>query len=637
MPVRAWAISVLVYIHGHLAVARRKNKHRMVSRLFLFSKSESGMKIPITISFRRRRTLSLLFFLLCLNSVFGIQLQIGQGYTLSVDAPSGGWVDAASWSSSNPAVSIEDYGSGVCMVYPWMYFQGTATIECFFSYSYQTYYNGRYHIRTGTATKHFYVTCVTPSVSITPNKVTVKPGEKVHLKLNVSPVSSSKYPIVEWKYSDGSVAWTYFGSSYSLDNGYREIDVETYNAGTCIVTADIGGGLTASCEITVKNPEPIGISLSPSSATLAIGDTKQLTYSLTPSDVSADVTWATSSESVATVSSSGYVTAKGVGTARITATTSNGLSSTCEVTVYKPVPSSIKLSKTVLKIPVGNSEKLTYSVSPSNAIYTATWSSDNAAVATVNNSGTITAVAPGTAYITVLTDNGYSDRCMVQVPPPESITLPANVTIGLGKTYQLACNVYPTDAMASYTWSSSDATIASVNSNGVVTARGIGTAVITVRSANGLMANCNVTVPEPQYALMVWTTDGESMEFPFAEKPQVTIHDKVFTVSSQLTTMEFEANDILQFTLEDKSITTKINEINGKHVDEEVQMQMTSEHLVLSSCKPGSKVRVYSLGGRIVESHRVGADGQVAFSIAGYASGIYIVKIGNTNFKIIKK
>jgi len=511
------------------------------------------MKIPITISFRRRRTLSLLFFLLCLNSVFGIQLQIGQGYTLSVDAPSGGWVDAASWSSSNPAVSIEDYGSGVCMVYPWMYFQGTATIECFFSYSYQTYYNGRYHIRTGTATKHFYVTCVTPSVSITPNKVTVKPGEKVHSKLNVSPVSSSKYPIVEWKYSDGSVAWTYFGSSYSLDNGYREIDVETRNTGTCIVTADIGGGLTASCEITVKNIPPTGISLSPSSTTLAIGDTKQLNYTLTPFDASSDITWTTSSSSVATVSSSGYVTAKGVGSARITVTTSNGLSSTCEVTVYKPVPSSIKLSKTVLKIPVGSSEKLTCSVSPSNAIYTTAWSSDNTAVATVNNSGTITAVAPGTAYVTVLTDNGYSDRCMVQVPPlPESIALPANIKIGLGKTYQLACNVYPTDAMSSYTWSSSDAMIASVNSNGIVTARGVGTTVITVRSTNGLVANCNVTVPETQYTLVVWTTDGESKEFPFAEKPQVTIHDKVFTVSSQLTTMEFEANDILRITLEEQ-------------------------------------------------------------------------------------
>lgn len=596
------------------------------------------MKIPITNSFRRRRTLSLLFFLLCLNSAFGVQLQIGQRYTFTVDAPSDGWIDAASWSCNNSAVSLDNSGSGVCTVYPWMYFQGTATVECFFAYSYRAYYNGGYHIRTGTATKHFYVTCVTPSVSITPNKVTVKPGEKVHLKLNISPVSSSKYPIVDWKYSDGDVAYTYFGSSYSLDNGYREIDVETHNTGTCIVTADIGGGLTASCEITVKNPEPTGISLSPSSTKLAIGDTKQLTYSLTPSDVSADVTWTTSSESVATVSSSGYVTAKGVGSARITATTSNGLSSTCEVTVYKPVPSSIKLSENFLNIPVGNSETLTYSVSPSNAIYTTTWSSDNTAVATVNNSGTITAIAPGMAYVTVLTDNGYSDRCMVQVPPlPENIALPENVTVGLGKTYELRLNVYPTDAISAYTWSSSDLTIASVNSNGVVTARGVGTAVITVKSANGLVANCNVTVPTPQYVLVVWTTDGESMEFPFAEKPQVTIHDKVFTVSSQLTTMEFEANDILQFTLEDKSITTKINEINGKHVDEEVQMQMTSEHLVLSSCKPGSKVRVYSLGGRIVESHRVGADGQVAFSIAGYASGIYIVKIGNTNFKIIKK
>jgi len=529
------------------------------------------------------------------------------------EASESGLFDIVGWNNSR--------GADVTIL---KYFYGEKTITCRYQYQWVKA-NGHYEVDWNTITYH--ISCNPVAVSLNKSEVSLRPGDTFQLSYSTTPYI--KDFIVNFSSSDENVA------TVGLWDGL----ITAKGGGTCTITAVCNSGYKdPACKVTVVTEPPTDITIKPASATLAIGDTKQLTYSLTPSDAYTDVTWTTSSSSVATVSSSGYVTAKGVGTARITATTSNGLSSTCEVTVYKPVPSSIKLSENFLNIPVGNSETLTYSVSPSNAIYTTTWSSDNTAVATVNNSGTITAIAPGTAYVTVLTDNGYSDRCMVQVPPlPESIALPANIKMGLGKTYQLPLNVYPTDAISSYTWCSSDLTIASVNSNGIVTGRGVGTAVITVKSANGLVANCNVTVPTPQYVLVVWTTDGERMEFPFAEDPQVTIHDKVFTVSSQLTTMEFEANDNLRFTLEEKSNPTKINEINGNHVDEDVQMQMMSERLVLSSCKPGSKVSVYSLGGRIVENHRVGSDGQVAFSLAGYASGIYIIKIGKTNFKIIKK
>lgn len=593
--------------------------------------------VSVPVLLRRRHVLLLLALLLFQFSSVAQRLQIGQSYKLSVYPPDG-WITSASWSCSNPAIGIDDYGDGVCLVYPVQYFQGTATVECFFTYSYQTYYSGRPHTMVGYQTKYFSISCVAPSVSITPSQTTVKPGEKVHLKVNVSPVSSSKYPRVVWSYSNTYVASTCYDSYYfSLDNGYREIDVETYNAGTCTVTADIGGGLSASCEITVKNEEPTRISVSPPTATLAINETKQLSYSLTPSDASTSVTWSSSATSVATVSSSGLVTAKSSGTARITATTDNGLTASCDVTVCKPVPSSIKLSQSSLKLPVGDTKKLTYSVTPSNAIYTATWSSDATAVATVNSSGTVTAVAPGTARIKVLTDNGVSDQCVVTVPPlPESISIPTDITVGLNKNYQLSCVVSPQNAVAAYSWGSSDVKVAGVDQNGLVNARKVGTAVITVKSSNGLTASCQVTVPEPQYALVVWTNDGERSEYAFAEKPQVTMHNDYFTVSSLTTTVEYAAKDILRFTLEDKGILTGLDGVRIQEVNKAV-IHLAPDHLLVSGCRPGSAVTIYSINGQIIESRKVDADGQQTFSLTSYVAGIYIIKTETINFKIIKR
>ena len=140
---------------------------------------------------------------------------------------------------------------------------------------------------------------------------------------------------------------------------------------------------------------------------------------MTPSDASSVVTWTSSKTSVATVSSSGLVTAKGPGTATIKATTADGtnLSATCKVTVVQPV-TSITINNTSATVEVGNTLQLTYSVTPSNASNkAATWSSSNTNIATVSSSGLVTAKAPGTATITVTTADGsnLSASCIVTV------------------------------------------------------------------------------------------------------------------------------------------------------------------------------------------------------------------------------
>ena len=122
----------------------------------------------------------------------------------------------------------------------------------------------------------------------------------------------------------------------------------------------------------------------------------------------------------------------------ITATTTNGLSATCRVEVYKPVPTTIQLSEKNLTIPIEGTQKLTYTVNPSDAIYTVDWQSDSPDIASVDKSGLVTAHSEGMACITVITDNGVSDRCVINVPPlPKRVYLPDSLFISLRKSYQL--------------------------------------------------------------------------------------------------------------------------------------------------------------------------------------------------------
>lgn len=151
------------------------------------------------------------------------------------------------------------------------------------------------------------------------------------------------------------------------------------------------------------------------------------------------------------------------------------------------------------------------------------------------------------------------------------------------------------------------------------------------------MANCVVTVPEPRYALQVWTTGGEHMEFDFADQPQVTINGNVFTVSSAVTTMEYAATDILRFTLVDKSETVDIIIAVDTPVGNVPEIVHQDGRLSLTGCRPGSRVMVYTFDGRLTDLLTTDSSGSLNLSLAGYQRGGYVIKTENINFKIIRK
>ena len=253
------------------------------------------------------------------------------------------------------------------------------------------------------------------------------------------------------------------------------------------------------------------VTLNESSLTLTnAGDTAKLQATVSPSNATyKSVTWTSSNTEVATVNSSGVVTAVGNGTATITVTTADGSNKTssCEVTVNMPVQATgVTLNQTSLTLTSeGQVAKLQATVLPSDApIKSVTWTSSNPSVATVNSNGLVTAVSNGEATITVTTADGSNKTatCEVVVNIPMQAT---GVTLNqsslsltsIGDTVTLIATVSPDSAMdKSVIWTSSNTEVATIDSNGMVTAIANGTAIITVTTADGSnkTATCEVTV-----------------------------------------------------------------------------------------------------------------------------------------------
>lgn len=269
--------------------------------------------------------------------------------------------------------------------------------------------------------------------------------------------------------------------------------------------------LEKSVNVTVKQPVTgVSITSANGSNTVNAGDTLQLTAKVSPSNASdTSVTWSSNSTGIAQVSTTGLVTGVAAGTAVITAKANDGSnkSATFTVTVTKKVikVTKISLSASTLLTKVGYTKKITATVTPTNADNReVTWSSSAPTVASVDQSGNITAKSVGNATITVTAKDGsgVTATCWVNVTDIKVTGITLNKTtlnIKTGATEQLTAKVQPTDATNSkVTWSSNEPTVAEVDQTGMITAKKEGSAVITVtaQDGSGKTATCQVNVTD---------------------------------------------------------------------------------------------------------------------------------------------
>ncbi len=278
------------------------------------------------------------------------------------------------------------------------------------------------------------------------------------------------------------------------------------------------------------------------------GETFTLTATVGPSDATdKTVIWSSSDDNIASVDAKGKVTAVNGGSAVITAE-SGGVKATCSVTVTVDV-TGVSLDVTEKTAEKGETFTITATVEPSDATdKTVTWTSSNTSVATVDSDGKVTAVGGGFAVITA-TVGEKTATCNVTVTTDvTAVTLDiAEKTVKKGETFTLTATVAPSDVTdKKVTWSSDNDSVASVDSNGKVTAVGGGSAVITA-AAGGKTATCNVTVTVPVSGVTLDVTEksvatGESFTLTATVEPSDATDKTVTWTSSNATVATVDSN-----------------------------------------------------------------------------------------------
>ena len=281
-----------------------------------------------------------------------------------------------------------------------------------------------------------------------------------------------------------------------------------FKRGVCKLVIDMGSYVVNDDDVT-------GVSLDHSEVEINVGKKLQLTATISP-DTAAnkDVSWESSNTSVATVSSSGLVSGLSSGTAVITATSDadDTISASCTITVSSSSGGSrsgsvdvsgIVLDKSTVTLAVGGEKTLIATVSPSDADdHTVTWKSRNSGIATVNANGLVKGITEGVTEITA-TAGSYSAVCTVTVSNTivavNGINLNYTVlTLSKEQQYQLTPTISPANSTnKTVYWSSDSPGVVTVDTSGLVTAKNIGSAVVSVSTEDSsFSASCKVTVSE---------------------------------------------------------------------------------------------------------------------------------------------
>ena len=254
------------------------------------------------------------------------------------------------------------------------------------------------------------------NITLNANHLSMALDETFTLTANATPANAENRTL-EWIIPENDVIATIMTSENHLNIGAA-------GEGTVTITvrATDGSGISATCEVFVSANTPVkSLTLSPESMTLYVGNSQQLNAIITPQDAyTQDLRWMSSNSNVATVDNNGWVYGNGVGSAVITAVTTDGsnLSATCAVTVTNIPVESVTLNTSELQMNEGDYYYLNANVQPYNAYdRSLTWTSSNPRVATVTSNGRVNAQAVGTTIITATTNDGtnISAACRVTV------------------------------------------------------------------------------------------------------------------------------------------------------------------------------------------------------------------------------
>lgn len=338
------------------------------------------------------------------------------------------------------------------------------------------------------------------------NNLTIEPGGNLTLEVGdtseITAITNEEKSGISWIAEDDKIV-----EIIEDFNDNSNITIKGIKNGTTKVISKISNGDTAICEVTVQT-SPDSIEIIPSSVSLDLSKNKtaELTTKILPdsANVNREITWKSENTNIAVVDENGLVTGVANGNTTITATTKNGKKATCSVEVNTS-STGVWISDTSIildtsNMAYSNTYKLSAGALPSssNVDNTINWVSSKTSVATVDENGNVTAVKAGRTTITAMTPKGNGVQCSVRVITSiKSIVLsPKSETLETGQTLQLTATIEPDSYVGdSLQWTSSNTSVATVSDSGLVTAKNVGTATITLKNSNGNVSDtCTINV-----------------------------------------------------------------------------------------------------------------------------------------------
>ncbi len=360
------------------------------------------------------------------------------------------------------------------------------------------------------------------SVSLSQNTLSLAIGEDTYLTATVLPENAT----------DKSVTWSCSPENVLTVYQSGQVVAKEEGEGTVTVTTT-DGGRKAECKVYVRkykvNVE--SVSLDQEILEMTEGDELYLTATVLPEDASEKkVVWSCEPESVLTVYQSGQVVAMGPGEGTVTVTTvDGGFTASCAVTVTPKFieVESITLEPEPLELEVGQSAVVKATVLPEDATdKTLSWESSNEAVATVDQTGKVTALKAGETTLTVKAGHitAWGHVTVTDIPVTGVTVSPALVTLKEGETCQLSASVSPASARQDVEWASQNKEVATVDKEGLVTAVRAGSTRIYARS-NAFQDQqgwCEVTVNEDD-AVKGISLSSETMTIQVGESRPLTV------------------------------------------------------------------------------------------------------------------
>src|SRR5690242_9553104 len=341
---------------------------------------------------------------------------------------------------------------------------------------------------------------------LSPRAVTLHTNQTVDLTaVGLTAIGDTATVAVTWSMTTGSVIDT----STSGGKHYGRYKAGT-DTGTVKVVAHGHPGTTTDTSVVTVTAAPVAsVTVSPSSASLFVGQTMQLGATMTDSVGNVlsgrTVTWTSSNPAVATVNGSGLAGAVTVGSATITAT-SEGRTGTAVISVSNVPVATVTVSPASASVLAGQTVQLgaTTKDASGNVLTgrSIVWTSSTGSVATVNGNGLVTGVTAGSATITA-TSEGQSGSATVSVSnvPVATVTVsPASASVQVGQTAQLTATTRDGSGNVltgrTIVWTSSNGSVATVSGSGLVTGVTAGSATVTATS-EGQSGSAAMTVTSP--------------------------------------------------------------------------------------------------------------------------------------------